>query len=40
MEGEALALVPAIVLGEEELVVELGIRDVANLVDVVDEVAA
>jgi hypothetical protein len=39
VEGEALALVPAVVLGQEELEVVVRVFDGADFVDVVDEVA-
>lgn len=39
VEGEALALIPALVFGQEVLKVVVGVVDGADLVDVVDEVA-
>ncbi len=39
IEGEALADVPAVVLGDEVLEVVVGVVDGADFVDVVDKVA-
>lgn len=38
VHGEALAVVPARILGDEVLEVLVGVVDVADLVDVIDEV--